>query len=264
MVYVPTVSLNHIVTVLQCFSIAGSFLPHCNVYLTDAISLPLFSLKNKLNVEECWMRCLKDSQSLKTVQFLGKKMQSSGDGLEARGREGTFQLDARTCFTQDISDLIVHFALALEARDERWIYNNGGGRKRDWKVGRGAWSIICWAVVRIEVLAANRTPPTISSLSSSAPAFSTETTFMVRAHRSPTSRKCEGHLKIIRHITILLLFWSFFLQTLCKRFYRVNFLHPWILSEVKAPFGKIERGFQEISLTDHLQESIREEVLGQE
>ena len=198
--YEPAVSqLNHIMTVLQCFSIAGSFLPHCNVYLTDAISLPLFSLKNKLNLEECWMRCLKDSQSLKTVQFLGNKMQSSGDGLEARGREGTFQLDARTCFTQHISDLIVHFALALEARDERWIYNNGGGRKRDWKVGRGAWSIICWAVVRIEVLAANRTPPTISSLSSSAPAFSTETTFMVRAHRSPTSRKCEGHSKIIRH-----------------------------------------------------------------
>ena len=112
--------------------------------------------------------------------------------------EGERQL-SRTCFTQDISDLIVHFALALEARDERWIYNNGGGRKRDWKVGRGAWSIICWAVVRIEVLAANRTAPTISSLSSSAPAFSTETTFMVRAHRSPTSRKCEGHLKIIRH-----------------------------------------------------------------
>ena len=62
------------------------------------------------------MRCLKDSQSLKTVQFLGNKMQSSGDGLEARGREGTFQLDARTGFTQDISDLIVHFALALEAK----------------------------------------------------------------------------------------------------------------------------------------------------
>ena len=114
-------------------------------------------------------------------------------------RERTFQLDARTRFTQDLSDLIVHFALALEARDERWIYNNGGGRKRDWKVGRGAWSIICWAVVRIEVLAANRTAPTISSLSSSAPPFSTETTFMVRAHRSPTSRKCEGHSKIIRH-----------------------------------------------------------------
>ena len=65
------------------------------------------------------MRCLKDSQSLKTVQFLGNKMQSSGDGLEARGREGTFQLDARTCFTQDISDLIVHFALALEAREAK-------------------------------------------------------------------------------------------------------------------------------------------------
>ena len=119
MVYVPTVSLNHIVTVLQCFSIAGSFLPHCNVYLTDAISLPLFSLKNKLNVEECWMRCLKDSQSLKTVQFLGNKMQSSGDGLEARGREATFQLDARTGFTQDVSDFIVHFAAALEAREAK-------------------------------------------------------------------------------------------------------------------------------------------------
>ena len=62
------------------------------------------------------MRCLKDSQSLKTVQFLGNKMQSSGDGLEARGREGTFQLDARTGFTQDISDFIVNFALAMEAK----------------------------------------------------------------------------------------------------------------------------------------------------
>ena len=81
------------------------------------------------------MRCLKDSQSLKTVQFLGNKMQSSGDGLEARGREGTFQLDARTGFTQDISDLIVHFALALEARDERWIYNNGEREIGRWEEG---------------------------------------------------------------------------------------------------------------------------------
>ena len=48
-----------------------------------------------------------------------------------------------------------------------------------------------------------------------------------------------------------------FCMVFCAPSLKGKFLHPSMLSEVKAQFGEIERGSKVRSLTDHLQDSMR-------
>ena len=84
----------------------------------------------------------------------------------------------------------------------------------------------------------------LSSVSSSAPTFfsSSETTVRLRSNKQNICFCFD-----LLHGLIL-----FYTPSL-----KGKFLHPSMLSEVKAQFGEIERGSKVRSLTDHLQDSMR-------
>ena len=86
----------------------------------------------------------------------------------------------------------------------------------------------------------------LSSVSSSAPTFfsSSETTVRLRSNKQ----------NICFCFDLLHGFILFYTPSL-----KGKFLHPSMLSEVKAQFGEIERGSKVRSLTDHLQDSMRGE-----
>ena len=136
--------------------------------------------------------------------------------------------------------------LILGGRWWKLIHEMDGGRGRWRRLGERAWSIICWAVRRWGVLAANRTHTISPRIFVRSNLLSTETTFRLRSNK-------------VQQAKYLLLFWNFawfytFLRTL---FLKGKLLHPSMLSEVKAQFGKTERGSKVRSLTDHLQDSMR-------